>query len=169
MRDRRLLIGFVAGVIFAGCVALIALYISELIEKPEFCGSCHEMGLAVRSWREGPHGPDLPRGKGAVRASCSQCHLPGDPLLRFAVKSAKGIRNAALHLVGADASRVRRAKAGVYVSNCVSCHENLTAGGMSDAVKAVHRSILEGSGEPNCLECHRAVGHGTSDPPEARR
>jgi len=164
MRDRKVLISFAVGAIAAGCAALIALYISELTERPGFCGSCHEMGFAVRSWREGPHGPDFADGKGAVRASCGQCHLPRDPLLRFAVKGVKGIRNAALHLAGADVSRVKKAQARVYVSNCMRCHENLTAGGMSDAVKAVHRSILEGNEKPNCLECHRTVGHGASDP-----
>ena len=150
MRDRRGLLWFAAGMAVAGCLALIALYLSELTEGPGFCGSCHEMDHAVKSWRAGPHGPG--GGKGAVRAGCDRCHLPADPLLRFAVKGIKGARNLALHLAGAEASDVRGSEARVYVSNCRGCHRDLPA---------VHRSLGEA---PNCLECHRTAGHKASDP-----
>jgi cytochrome c nitrite reductase small subunit len=152
-------------VIGVGIGVVVSLIGAEQIEKtgtPEFCISCHEMKPMYDTWLKGPHGP-LGNKAGAVRASCTDCHLPHDSVvsyltekIRTAMKDAyyhnkkELISNVDFWLEKLDPKEVKKY---TYESNCIHCHEELPD-------NILHEKYKKGEINDTCLDCHWYVGHG---------
>ena len=163
MEERRkaLLLGGVVGFIVAGIVALVSAQMVESTGQPSFCSSCHEMKPMFETWEKGPHGP-LGNKRGAVRASCTQCHLPHTNVVTYLItKGISGARDFFGHVFRSGyknnlehwvEKRNHRSKY-VFVSNCEHCHEALPD-------NIMHEKLKSGEIKGDCLTCHWYVGHG---------
>jgi trimethylamine-N-oxide reductase (cytochrome c) cytochrome c-type subunit TorY len=160
-RKKTLLAGGMVGFIVAAVVALISAQMVESTGQPSFCGSCHEMEPMFETWEKGPHGP-LGNKRGAVRASCTGCHLPHSNVVTYLVtKGISGTRDFVGHIFHGGYTdnpehwvekREERSRY-VFVSNCEHCHESLPD-------NIMHRKLKAGEIKGDCLTCHWYVGHG---------
>ncbi len=153
--------GGIVGFVVAGVVALVAAQMVESTGQPSFCGSCHEMKPMYESWERGPHGP-LGNKRGAVRAACTQCHLPHDNVVTYLItKGISGTRDFIGHIFSGGymndvdhwVEKRNERNHYVFVSNCEHCHEALPD-------NIMHQKLKSGEIKGNCLTCHWYVGHG---------
>jgi trimethylamine-N-oxide reductase (cytochrome c) cytochrome c-type subunit TorY len=164
MERKSLAVGCVAGLVIGGVVALISAQIVESTAKPNFCASCHEMKVMVEAWKKGPHGPEWSKNTGgAVRAGCTDCHLPHGNVVGYLVtKGISGTRDFIAHLFSGNIDKAEywlekrnERNKYVYVENCKHCHENFPD-------NPVHKMFKEGKIKGDCLTCHFYVGHGNN-------
>jgi len=124
---------------------------SYLSDKPETCINCHVMNEQYSSWQHSSH---------REWASCNDCHVPHDYLVRkYLFKAKDGMRHATIFTARAEPQVIRIKEAGqkVVLENCIRCHEKLV-----DAVELTEFSLKDyqhGAGKV-CWECHREVPHG---------
>ena len=150
-----------AGFVIAGAAALISAQIIEDTSTPQFCSSCHEMKPMYETWLKGPHGP-LGNKRGAVRATCVDCHLPHDNVISYLIaKASSGTKDFLGHILNGGYAdnpkywleKLDESKNYVYVENCKHCHQVLPN-------NESHKKIKMGKVSDNCLRCHWYVGHG---------
>jgi cytochrome c nitrite reductase small subunit len=140
------LAGLVAGL--GGYTFYVSRAWSYLSDEPAVCLNCHLMDSQYKSWERSSH---------AVWATCNDCHVPQDRLLRkYAFKARDGLYHAAVFTVRGE-PRVIRARQGsdeVIMENCVRCHTPLvTEFTKMDAGRAI-------AGESKaCWDCHTQVPH----------
>ncbi len=125
--------------------------ISYLSDAPETCINCHVMIPEYASWNHSSH---------RNHASCNDCHVPHDNVIRkYAFKAQDGMRHATFFTFRWEPEVIRIKEAGkeAVQENCIRCHafvnENITAGTVT--LKDVHTD----NGKL-CWECHREVPHG---------
>jgi cytochrome c nitrite reductase small subunit len=119
---------------------------SYFSNDPKACANCHVMRDYLDSWQKSPH---------HARATCNDCHTPHDFVPKYVSKGENGMRHSwkftfqnfkePLHITQANLDNLQE--------NCISCHEELTAG-------IATRSQHGNSQERTCLHCHAGVGHG---------
>ena len=157
---RMQIILFAAIGVLAG-TALVAFRASNaasyVSDSPETCINCHVMVPYYASWAHGSHGKV---------ASCNDCHVPHDNLLRGLVfKAMDGMRHATIFTLGLEPQTLRLNPAAVPVvqQNCVRCHEH----------QVMNTSMGSSASQRLCWECHRETPHGLaqslSSAPHARR
>lgn len=155
------LVGMAIGIVISGIGALISAQMAEKTATPEFCASCHEMKPMYETWERGPHGP-LGNKRGAIRASCTDCHLPHSNVVKYlTAKGISGTKDFIVHVFYNGYSnnakywieKRNERESYVYVSNCERCHKVLP-------VNAMHEALKNGGRNSNCLTCHWQVGHG---------
>lgn len=160
---------------------------SYLSDRPETCVNCHIMRPQFATWQASSH---------AKVATCNDCHVPQDSLVRkYLFKGADGMRHAAIFTLHAEPEviRIRDAGAKVVQENCVRCHGQIvdaTAMGKlsfttqdnprPESAQPVHlgttkpRPATAFHADPKryCVECHRETPHGRisslSSAPNAR-
>jgi cytochrome c nitrite reductase small subunit len=149
----RLPVFFMVGVLF-GLVALVAHVsraTSYLSDNPATCVNCHVMAPQYVTWHGSRH---------RMVATCNDCHVPQDSVLRhYAFKASDGLRHAFIFTFRLEPQVIRIHAAGqrVVQENCVRCH--------SDTVHATRLEQVRGDDIHHvaglrCWDCHRETPHG---------
>jgi cytochrome c nitrite reductase small subunit len=118
---------------------------SYLSDRPETCVNCHVMTTEYVTWQHSSHAPV---------ATCNDCHVPHESLLRqYAFKAQDGLWHATVFTMRWEPQVIRLSERAVPVveSNCRRCHAQV----VEDVGLAAHQS-----GGLRCWECHREVPHG---------
>ena len=168
-RGWKALLGFgllgmvVCGVLVVGGAAGLAWTSTE-----EFCIGCHEMRDTVYAqYKDTIHD----RNRTGVRAICTDCHVPRQPVALIAAK-VHATKDVWGHLTGVIdtpekfeamrsvmAQRVWRRMQETDSIECRNCHkaEKMNADLQSEKAKAKHASAkAEGK---TCIDCHFAIAH----------
>jgi len=163
----KLVYGFIIGGVVVLVFSLVTASQFERTSTVKFCSSCHEMTVFNDTWSEGPHGLVH---QGAIRAKCTDCHLPHTGVLRYiGAKIYYGINDYLAHVTGKKATTkhwlehwegkkpyVHKA----YVSGCKKCHKEIIGNGVPIKAILAHKAYLIGETKKNCVSCHHMVGHG---------
>lgn len=139
--------------VFCG-LGLHILYISNAVsylsDSPETCVNCHVMNPQFATWQRGSHGRV---------ATCNDCHVPQDHILRtYLFKAQDGMRHATMFTMRWEPQVIQIKDAGreAVQDNCIRCH--------ADQIHPVSRR-----GQPGdpamwesryCWDCHRETPHG---------
>jgi cytochrome c nitrite reductase small subunit len=130
------------------------LYVSRawayLSDEPAACLNCHVMGTYYQAWDKSSH---------AVWATCNDCHLPQDNLLRqYAFKAVDGLYHAAVFTAGYEPQviRARQSTSEVVMDNCVRCHSPLVT--EFTKMNVGYDQVLKGEAKA-CWDCHTQVPH----------
>ena len=117
---------------------------SYMTNDPAACMNCHVMATQFASWERSSH---------RAVATCNDCHVPHDSLLRkYAFKAKDGSRHTAIFTFKLEPQVIRAipASQAVIYENCIRCH-------VQKQLSQLPMMCLSGR---NCLECHRTVPHG---------
>lgn len=142
------LAGLVVGLV--GYIFYASRAWSYAFDDPVACLNCHIMGTSYQSWENSSH---------ALRATCNDCHVPQDKILRqYAFKAIDGLYHAAVFTVGAEPQviRPRQASYEVILENCIRCHSPLVT--EFAKMSPDYEKILSGE-KKACWDCHRDVPH----------
>ncbi len=141
--------------IFAGILLLVA-HISKatsyLSDKPETCINCHVMYPHYASWSKSSH---------SEVATCSDCHVPQDNLVRkYYFKANDGFRHSLFFTFRWEPQvlMLKRPGKGAVQENCIRCHSQMVD--MTQLVE-VTRKVAEAGDGKFCWDCHRETPHGT--------
>jgi cytochrome c nitrite reductase small subunit len=118
---------------------------SYLSDRPETCMNCHVMSTEYVSWQHSSH---------AETATCNDCHVPHDTMLRqYGFKAKDGLWHATVFTMRWEPQVIRLSQGAVPVveSNCRRCHEQVVE---DVAVGRPH------GGDLRCWDCHRETPHG---------
>jgi cytochrome c nitrite reductase small subunit len=146
-------LGFGLAGLFTG-LAVYTLYASKAwsyaYDDPAACVNCHVMGSYYQSWSKSAH---------REWATCNDCHVPNDKILRqYAYKAADGLYHAAVFSTWSEPQviRARQATKEVLLENCVRCHSPL----VTEFVKMSpdYESITNGD-KKACWDCHQDLVH----------
>jgi cytochrome c nitrite reductase small subunit len=136
-------------------VGLYSFYVSRawsyMSDDPATCINCHVMTTQYVTWRHSSH---------AERATCNDCHVPHDNILRtYYFKAMDGMRHSAIFTARTYEQSIKMLDPGnkVVQENCIRCHGHLTE--MVNA-NVSFEETLEGNGK-RCWDCHREVPHGS--------
>jgi cytochrome c nitrite reductase small subunit len=139
---------------FAG-FGLFALYagnaFSYLSDDPAACINCHVMAPQYATWQRSSH---------ARVATCNDCHVPQDNVLRtYLFKAQDGLRHASMFTFRLEPQVIHIKDAGMEAvqKNCIRCHGVLT-----ERVQAgdVYLQDVHAGNGVLCWQCHREVPHG---------
>lgn len=125
---------------------------SYLSNDPATCINCHVMTPQFATWQHSSH---------ARVATCTDCHVPHDNILRtYAFKAQDGMRHAYVFTFRLEPQVIQIREAGktVVQENCIRCHDPLL-----DRV-TIGQVTFEGSRHGQgllCWSCHRETPHGT--------
>jgi len=125
---------------------------SYLSNEPETCINCHVMFPSYATWSRSSH---------REVATCTDCHVPHDNIMRtYFFKAKDGFRHAAVFTARSEPQviQIKRAGVGVVQENCIRCHNDMVS--MTRIVEVTGPSHLD-TGERSCWDCHRDVPHGT--------
>jgi len=157
---------FITGAV---CAVLCFIGINAAMEPvsgPEYCGTCHEMTAAYRSWELSSHAAN----KQGIRVECADCHLPSKDkyFSHLAAKAYTGGKGLLKHHFGGEYDREKvRKKIFEHLPNerCLDCHDDLLAKPGSEAARVVHTNVLDNPQAPEtrCVECHENAGHQRQD------
>lgn len=135
-------------VISIGLVALFILFIGSgfalnATDKASFCGSCHVMNEAVRTYQESVH----------AGITCNDCHAPHELTGKILFKAKAGVKDIYKNTIGDvdDIIVATAATTQVVNQNCLNCHE------MTNKNVAMDAKDL-------CTDCHRQVPHFNKNP-----
>ena len=138
-----------------GGLGVFVLYVSNAVsyfsDEPSTCVNCHVMAPQYATWQRGSHGRV---------ATCNDCHVPQDNILRtYAFKASDGMRHATMFTLRLEPQVIQIKEAGVAVvqENCIRCHDGLVHRVSSGSLTAMNARAGEGL---LCWECHREVPHG---------
>ncbi len=118
--------------------------LSYLGDDPRACTNCHIMEPYYDAWQRSPHG--------AV-ATCNDCHTPHDLVRKYVAKARNGWNHSLAFTLQnfEEPIRIKPFNAAILEENCRGCHADLV-----DQITGHYGSDEEG---PDCVRCHRAVGH----------
>ncbi len=111
---------------------------SYLSDHPRVCLNCHVMTPEYTTWARSSH---------RQVATCNDCHVPHDSLLRkYAFKAMDGLRHAAIFTLRREPQVIRALPASQQViqENCRRCHARQLGGA----------AMLAHSGR-RCADCHQ--------------
>ncbi|MCL1923800.1 MAG: cytochrome c nitrite reductase small subunit [Propionibacteriaceae bacterium] len=130
-------------------LALFGVGYSELPSyfgnKPETCANCHVMQDHYDAWSRGSH---------ANVATCNDCHLPHDNVIRqFGVKAEDGVLHAIAFTTGNYPQNIVIRDKSRAITNelCLNCHDTMT-----DPMR--YTVGLTGE-DQQCSRCHTTIGH----------
>jgi cytochrome c nitrite reductase small subunit len=132
----------VGGGLYIGRISHALSYLSD---DPRACINCHIMEPMYVTWQHSSHG--------AV-ASCNDCHVPQDNVIRqYAFKASDGLRHSLLFTLRRERQVIEAIPASkrVIQENCIRCHTNI----VDPVVPSVHTDF-----DRACVDCHREVPHG---------
>ncbi len=136
---------FAIGGVAVGALLLVvraSRALSYLSDDPAVCINCHVMNVPYATWRRGSHGHV---------ASCVDCHLPHDNIVRkFAFKAMDGGRHSYVFTFRLEPQVLHLSRGAVPViqKNCLRCHH--------DQFQMIR---LAETSERRCWDCHRNI-HG---------
>ena len=119
--------------------------LSYFSNNPKTCVNCHIMNEEYDSWEKSGH---------HHVAVCNDCHLPHELVPKLIAKSRNGWNHSKAFTLQDfhEPIMITERSSRVLQENCLNCHASL-----------VHEQIAraaDGSGEVQCVHCHRSVGHG---------
>ena len=152
--------------VFCG-LGLVILHISNaasyLSDDPRACVNCHIMAPQYATWQKGSHGRV---------ATCNDCHVPHDTMLRhYAFKAMDGGRHSYMFTFRLEPQVIQMHEPGIRVvqENCIRCHTDQMH--KTSLPEMTGRKALAGEGKL-CWDCHRDVPHGSvrslASAPDAR-
>lgn len=128
----------------------------------EYCNSCHVHPHSTISWKRSTH-YDNPRG---IQVHCVDCHLPPHGEGYLVEKAKTGIRDLWSNTFKDSASfnweeksQIDHARAHVFESSCIHCHQNNYPLGLTKEGREAHLYYEQQVGELHCINCHITVGH----------
>jgi cytochrome c nitrite reductase small subunit len=149
----------IGALILAGIVAGLAAYTlyasrawAYLSDEPSACVNCHIMAPFYATWSHSSHGRD---------ATCSDCHIPHDNLVRkWYFKGMDGARHAAAFTLRKEPQVIQSKPMSdkVIRQNCIRCHTELN----TEFVKTGRSDPRPRMADESklCWHCHRDVPHG---------
>lgn len=143
------LLGAMAGLSLFALIESEAL--SYLSDDPKACVNCHIMTPSYVTWNTSSH---------RQVATCNDCHLPHDNILRtYLFKAKDGLYHASVFTARTEPEviRIRESRAEVVQSNCIRCHQDQVT---DIRLSAVVESHIEKRTARQCWECHQEVPHG---------
>lgn len=141
--------GIIAGL--GGYTVYMSRAYSYLSDDPAACVNCHIMTPYYQSWDHSSH---------AQWATCNDCHVPQDNILKgYAFKAKDGLYHAAVFTLRAEpqAIRPRDESYGVIMNNCIRCHTQLNTEFVKTGMIS-YCDVKEGKGKA-CWDCHTNVPH----------
>ena len=142
-RSRRFAAVMVAIVVCV--VAIILLIPVAATSSSSYCGSCHSMKQAYRSWQRGAHSA----------VPCSECHIPPGAVaaVKWRTTEARNIWLTYLNMKPARDTQPRPAS-----ENCEKCHPLKGLMGIPGKIRMPHaRHINQNNLE--CIDCHDHTAH----------
>ena len=142
-RSRRFAAVMVAIVVCV--VAIILLIPVAATSSSSYCGSCHSMKQAYRSWQRGAHSA----------VPCSECHIPPGTVaaVKWRTTEARNIWLTYLNMKPARDTQPRPAS-----ENCEKCHPLKGLMGIPGKIRMPHaRHINQNNLE--CIDCHDHTAH----------
>ncbi|MGF7184715.1 cytochrome c nitrite reductase small subunit [Desulfitispora alkaliphila] len=128
--------------------ALIVLYVGtgfamKATDEAAFCGSCHVMNEAVRTYEQSVH----------ASISCNDCHAPHDTIPKMAFKAKAGAKDIYKNTTGnvPDVIHATNETRDIVNDNCLNCHE------------MTNKNVAMDS-KDYCVDCHRHVPHFNKNP-----
>jgi len=145
--------------VLAGAFTGLAAYalvvsnaVSYLSDNPATCVNCHVMGPQYATWFHSSH---------REHATCNDCHVPQDNIIKhYVFKAQDGLRHATIFTLNTTPDPIIMHEAGqrAVQANCQRCHDHtnqhVTSGNIS------YDQVQKGEGRL-CWDCHRDVPHGT--------
>ena len=145
---------FVIAIGFFAYIINISKALSYLSSDPKACINCHVMNSQYATWQHSSH---------AERANCVDCHLPRDNMVnKYIAKAKDGYNHTVAFTFNTYKNAIKISDDGAkrVQENCISCHQSLTSGMVSNS-DLNHRyddpSVATGR---RCWECHKGVPHG---------
>jgi cytochrome c nitrite reductase small subunit len=120
--------------------------LSYLSDDPKTCINCHIMFPEYATWQHSSH---------RVAATCNDCHVPHDNIIRkYYFKGKDGSRHSLIFTLGTEPQAIyaNPESRKVIQENCVRCH--------SRVLDDVSISWPHGVYKRNCVDCHRETPHG---------
>ena len=141
--------------IFVG-LGVYSVYVSKvwsyLSDDPQACVNCHIMAPQYATWNHSSH-------KGT--ATCNDCHVPHDNIIRkYYFKGKDGLNHATLFTLRAERQVIFIGEEGkkVVKENCIRCHANMFD--QSKLISQTKGRFQAHNTDRECWECHREVPHG---------
>ena len=125
--------------------------VSYLSDNPETCVNCHIMAPQFATWERGSHGRT---------ASCNDCHVPQNNVIRkYFFKASDGLRHATMFTFRMEPQVIRIKDAGkaAVQENCIRCHSNYLH---PVSLRYLNPKGIHENTEQVCWDCHREVPHG---------
>jgi len=121
--------------------------LSYFSNDPASCANCHIMQPLYDTWQRSPH---------AAVATCNDCHTPHEFVRKYISKARNGWNHSvAFTLQNFDEPiQIKPFNAVILEENCRTCHEDL--------VNQITGHYGSHDQEPDCVRCHRDVGHAFS-------
>jgi cytochrome c nitrite reductase small subunit len=144
-----LVLGFAVGLLVL--VFRVSRASSYLSDNPETCVNCHVMAPQFATWFHSRH---------RQVASCNDCHVPHDNILRhYAFKASDGARHAFMFTFRLEPQVIRIHSAGqrVVQENCIRCHATTVD---ETRLTQVRGDDVHASDGLRCWACHRETPHG---------
>lgn len=144
-----ILLGIMGGLIIH--TFYISNAVSYLSDDPKTCINCHVMNPQFKTWERSSHGRF---------ATCNDCHVPQDNILRtYWFKAQDGMRHATIFTLRTEPQVIQIKDAGKQAvqENCIRCHQNNIH---PIAVRAIGAASIIDEGQRFCWDCHREVPHG---------
>lgn len=141
-----------------GAIVALGLYLAKtanvasyLTDDPKACINCHVMTTEYITWNHSSH---------REVASCNDCHVPHDNLIKkYAFKAKDGLYHASVYTTRTEPQAIIMHEAGrkVVQQNCINCHFNQVTDAKSTGWIDSH---LSDRLDRTCWECHRETPHG---------
>jgi cytochrome c nitrite reductase small subunit len=145
------LIGVLAGV--GGYTFIYAKGYSYLSNDPQACANCHIMRGELDGWQKSSH---------HTVATCNDCHVPHAFIPKYLTKLENGYAHSRAFTFQDfhEPIEMRAQSRAIVLENCVECHREMVSPITASAGSFGHNAL---SAQVDCIQCHRAVGHGTLD------
>lgn len=144
-----IMIGILFGI--GAHIFYISNAVSYLSDDPNACINCHVMTPQYATWERSSH---------ARVATCNDCHVPQDHIVRtYYFKAMDGLRHATMFTFRLEPQVIRIKEAGrnAVQENCIRCHSNQIH---PIALRAINNRSVEDQRPGYCWDCHRDVPHG---------
>ena len=145
-RPRRPLWLMALGVLGVLCVFVVILFVPVYATSASsYCGRCHEMRVAYRSWERSAHSD----------VQCIQCHVPegAGAALKWRAKETRNIWAAYLNMDPVNEREPRPAN-----ENCIKCHPLEGLMGIAGQIRMPHARHIN-QNNLKCIDCHDHTAH----------
>ena len=143
-RSRRFVVAIVVAIVVS-VIVLVILVPVAFTSSTSYCGSCHSMEQAFRTWKRGAHSS----------VPCSKCHVPPGTLAAFKWRS-KETRNIWLSYLNMKPSKDSQSPPAT--ENCVSCHPLKGLMGIPAKLRMPHAKHIN-QNNLECVDCHDHTAH----------
>ncbi|HQG62991.1 MAG TPA: SUMF1/EgtB/PvdO family nonheme iron enzyme [Bacteroidales bacterium] len=161
---KKFLIWFIPGIIVGILIMVASGLAIKRTSTNDYCISCHIHPEADASWKQSVHYIT----KSGDRTACVECHLPPEGNGYLLAKVSTGLRDLWSYWTKDSASfnweesgKLENARAHVYESSCIKCHENLFPLELTKDGEDAHLYYKQTEKTPDlhCINCHLNAGH----------